>query len=95
MLTGLEEKNKKNKKLREEVTTRVAYNTTGAGVGVNCTLILVLYGITPAKRSTVTLTGRNRHNGTAKQTSSLPLSPTQALIVLHIYSPFLYIHTFA
>lgn len=95
MLTRLEEKKEKNKKLREEVTARVAYNTMGAGVGVNCTLILVLYSITPAKRLTVTLAERNRHNGTAKQTPSLPPSPTRALIVLHIYSPFLYIHTFA
>lgn len=94
MLTRLEEKKKKNKKLREEVTVRVAYNTMGAGVGVNCTLFLVLYGITPGRRTAVTLASGNRHNDTAKQTPSLPPSPTRALIVLHIYSPFLYIHTF-
>lgn len=44
------EKKKKNKKLREGVTTRSALAPHG-GMGVNYTLFRVLYGITPCGRA--------------------------------------------
>ena len=45
------EKKKKNKKLREGVTTRSALAPHGGGMGVNYTLFRVLYGITPCGRA--------------------------------------------